>query len=143
MKTLQNPTPRGYSRVCPYLMVNEIENLLNFLSEVFGAEITEKLPSADGSIRHAEVRLGESTIMIGKAQPGYPDQSMVYIFVHDADVVFKRALERGAEVIMEPANRFYGYREGGFKDPSGNQWWIAQVIEELSREEMRARSAKF
>jgi len=77
---LQNPAPRGYSRVCPYLMVNEIENLLDFLSEVFDAEITEKLSSADGSIRHAEVRLDDSVIMIGKAQPGYPDQSMVYIF---------------------------------------------------------------
>lgn len=139
----QNPAPAGYSRVCPYLMVADIEALLIFLKEVLDVEITEKLTSADGTVRHAEVRLGESVIMMGKEQPGYPTESMIYVFVSDADATFRKALQHGATSIMEPGDRFYGYREGGFKDPSGNQWWVAQVIENVSKEEMERRAASY
>lgn len=145
MKTTsnQNPAPAGYSRVSPYLMVADIDALLIFLKEVFDVEITEKLTSADGTVRHAEVRLGDSLIMIGKEQAGYPKESMTYVFVADADATFKKALQRGATSIMEPGDRFYGYRESGFKDPSGNQWWVAQVIENVSKEEMERRAASY
>lgn len=139
----QNPAPAGYSRVCPYLMVADIEALLIFLKEVLDVEITEKLTSADGTVRHAEVRLGDSVIMMGKEQPGYPAESMTYVFVSDVDATFKKALQHGATSIMEPGDRFYGYREGGFKDPSGNQWWVAQVIENVSKEEMERRAASY
>jgi PhnB protein len=139
----QNPAPAGYSRVCPYLMVDNIEALLIFLKEVLHAEITEKLTSADGTVPHAEVHLGDSVIMIGKEQTGYPKESMTYVFVVDADATFKKALQHGATSIMEPGDRFYGYREGGFKDPSGNQWWVAEVVENVSKEEMERRAASY
>lgn len=139
----QNPAPAGYSRVCPYLMVNNIEALLLFLKEVLDVEVTEKLTSADGTVRHAEVRLGDSVIMMGKGQPGYPKESMIYVFVANADATFSKALQHGATTIMEPGDRFYGYREGGFKDPSGNQWWVAEVVENVSKEEMERRATSY
>jgi PhnB protein len=132
----QTPAPAGYSRVCPYLMVADIGKSLLFLTEVMEGEVTEKLTAADGSIRHAEIQIGDCTIMLGKAQPGYPTESMTYVFVWDVDAVFEKALQNGAVSIMKPDNRFYGYREGGFKDPSGHQWWIAQVVKNVSKEEM-------
>jgi PhnB protein len=137
----QNPAPAGYSRVCPYLMTDNIDALLSFLKQVLDVEITERLTSADGTVRHAEVRLGDSVIMVGKEQSGYPKESMTYVFVADADATFKKAMQHGATSIMEPGDRFYGYREGGFKDPSGNQWWVAEVVENVSKEEMERRAA--
>jgi PhnB protein len=137
----QNPAPAGYSRVCPFVNAENIDALLTFLHEVLDCEITEKLRSADGTIRHAEVRLGDSIIMIGREQTGSHRESMIYVFVADADATFNNALQHGATSIMEPGDRFYGYREGGFKDPFGNQWWIAQVIENVSKEEMERRAA--
>ena len=136
----QQSTPEGYSTVCPYLMVPNIEKELDFLVNVFDAEVTERLPTADGSIGHGEVRIGDSIIMMGKAQAGYPNEAMTYIFVSDANAVYKKALDHGATSVMELGDRFYGYREGGFKDPFGNQWWIAQVIKKVSREEMERLS---
>ena len=137
----QNPAPAGYSRVCPFVNAENIDALLTFLNDVLDAETTEKLKSADGTVRHAEVRLGDSVIMIGKAQDGMPKESMNYVFVTDADATFRKALQHGATSIMDPDDRFYGYREGGFKDPSGNQWWVAQVIENISKDEMEKRAA--
>ena len=134
------PAPEGYSTVCPYLMVPDIEKELDFLVKVFDAEVKEKLPTADGSIGHGEVRIGDSIIMMGKAQEGYPNEAMTYIFVSDAAAVYKKALENGATLVMELGDRFYGYREGGFKDHFGNQWWIAQVIKNVSKEEMERLS---
>ncbi len=136
----QQSTPEGYSTVCPYLMVPNIEKELDFLVKVFNAEIKERLPTADGSIGHGDVRIGDSIIMMGKAQAGYPNEAMTYIFVSDANAVYKKALDHGATSVMELGDRFYGYREGGFKDEFGNQWWIAQVIKKVSQEEMERLS---
>jgi len=133
MNSPASPAPKGYATVSPYLMVPDVKKELDFLLQVFDAEIKEQLPAADGSIGHGEIRIGDSTIMIGKSQEGYPDQAMTYIFVHDADAVFQKALSLGATVVMEPADRFYGYREGGFKDLFGNQWWVAGNHDRFAR----------
>ncbi len=135
-----NPTPSGYSTVSPYLMVTNVEEEIHFLVNVFNAEVKEKLPTADGTIGHGEVRIGDSIIMIGKDQPGYPNKNMTYVFVSDAEMVFKKAIQYGAVPIMELGDRFYGYREGGFEDRFGNQWWIAQVIKIISTEELERLS---
>lgn len=141
-QTKLNPTPAGYSRVCPYLMVSDIDQLLTFLEAVLEGVTTERLLTTDGTVRHAELCIGDSMIMIGREQAGYPKQSMTYIFMHDADGVYRKALEHGAVSVMEPADRFYGYRECGFQDPSGHQWWVAQVVENLSKEELAKRSSR-
>jgi PhnB protein len=135
-----NAAPAGYSTVCPYLMVPDVEKELLFLEKVFGAEVKEKLPSADGTIGHGEVRIGDSTIMMGKAQEGYPNRAMTYVFVSDADEAFKKAIALGGTAVMALGDRFYGYREGGFADPFGNQWWVAQVLRIVSPEDMERLS---
>jgi len=140
MNTKKNPTPEGYSTVCPYLMVPDVKKEIDFLQRVFDAEVKEQLPTANGSIGHGEVRIGDCTIMIGRAQAGYPCEAMTYIFVNDAEAIFNKAIQSGAAPVMELGDRFYGYREGGFKDEFGNQWWIAQVIRKVSQEEMERLS---
>jgi PhnB protein len=141
MEKVFSTPPAGYSTVCPFLMVNDIEKELTFIEAIFKTEIKEKLQGSDGIVHHAEVRIGESVIMIGKEREGYPNRGMTYVFVEEVDRVFQQALAVGAKMLMEPADRFYGFREGGFSDPQGNQWWIASCFEEMSTEEMQKRAA--
>jgi len=139
----ETPTPAGYSNVCPYLMVESVELQAQFLQTVFGARIKEELKQENGLVQHGEVNLGETVIMMGRARPEWPaSPGANYVFVAQVDDVFQKALAAGAAPLMEPADRFYGYREGGIKDPQGNTWWLAQVLEELSVEEMQARMPK-
>ena len=143
MKQQKSHAPEGYSSVCPYLMVESVEKQLDFLKVVFNAEISEQLKLSDGSIQHGEISLGDTVIMMGKARPEWPaSYGANYVFVDNVDEVYKRALLHGASSLMAPADRYYGYREGGIKDPQGNTWWIAQVIEKLSEEEMQRRLLK-
>jgi len=135
-----NPAPEGYPTVVPYLLVNSVEKEIEFLKFVFHAEHLEELKQPDGNIMHSEVRIGTSVIMLGRAKDNFPSrESMNYVYVENADEVYVRALKYGATSIMEPGDRFYGNREGGFTDPSGNQWWIAQILEVVPKEEMEKR----
>jgi len=96
---------------------------------------------ADGSIGHAEVRIGDSVIMLSDARDQWkPLQSAVYLYVPDTDVVYRRALEAGATSVMEPADQFYGDRNAGVQDPAGNFWWIGTHQEDVSREELERRA---
>ena len=143
MKKQKSQAPEHYSTVCPYLMVDSVEKQFEFLTVVFNAEIREQLKLPDGSVQHGEVCLGDTVIMMGKARPEWPANcSTNYVFVDNADEVYKRALHHGASSLMEPADRYYGYREGGVKDPQGNSWWIAQVLEKISEAEMQERLLK-
>jgi PhnB protein len=143
MKKQKSHAPGDYSSVCPYLMVESVEKQLEFLTVVFNAETNELLKLPDGTVQHGEVRVGDTVIMMGKARPEWPATcSTNYVFVDNTDDVYKRALLHGASSLMEPANRYYGYREGGLKDPQGNSWWIAQVVEEISETEMQERLLK-
>ena len=135
-----NPAPDGYSTVCPFLTVESVEKQMSFLQTVFNADIVEMLKQKDGIVQHGEARIGDTLIMMARAQDAWPaTQSANYIFVDNADDVYRKAIQQGASVILEPEDRFYGYREGGVKDPHGNTWWIAQVLEKLSEEEMQRR----
>jgi PhnB protein len=137
MPIQNNPAPEGSSVVSPYLIVKSVEDQLDFLTKVFNAEIADTAKHPDGFIMHAEVKIKDSTIMIGGANEKFPAfQSMIYVYVDDADIVYRKALENGAESVMEPEDRFYGNREGGVKDPQGNTWWIAKFLKRLSKEEI-------
>ena len=81
--------------------------------------------------------------MMGLARPEYPSfPGMIHVYVENVDEVYQNALDAGAEVIMPPADQFYGNREAGIKDPLGNQWWMATRFEIVSEEEMIRRSAE-
>ena len=134
------PVPEGYHNVVPYLVVADVAALIEFLQKVFGAEMREKFTRPDGAIMHAEVKIGDSIIMMGqsseqsKARPG-----MLYIYVPDTDAAYQKALNAGAASLMAPADQFYGDRNAGVSDASGNYWWIATHVEDVSKEEMDRR----
>jgi uncharacterized glyoxalase superfamily protein PhnB len=136
------PIPDGYHSVTPYLPIVGVPRLLEFVEQAFDAKVIEKMTSPDGTIRHAEVRIGDSMVMMGEAQsPRKPMPAMIYLYVTDTDATYQRALKAGASSVMEPADQFYGDRNAGVEDPVGNQWWIATHKEDVSPKEM-ARRAK-
>jgi PhnB protein len=118
------------STVSPYLMVDSVESEMEFLVKVFNATITNDDNRKDGFIQHGEVRIGDSTIMMGRASKDWPGrESMTFVYVDNADAVYERALQTGAASIMPPDDRPYGLREAGFKDHYGNQWWVAHLLQ--------------
>ena len=114
----------GYQTVTPYLTVKRAEQLVEFVKEAFGAtEVFRTIGSAGGL--HAEVSIGDSKLMIGGYETVEEIPTALHVYVPDADAVYQRALEAGATSVEEPVDQFYGDREAGVKDPTGNVWWIA------------------
>lgn len=139
-KLKKSIAPEGFSSISPYLMVDNVEKQVDFLTRVFNVNFREPLKSPDGSIIHIVGMLYEVAIMIGKTRPGLPqERSINYVFTDDVDKTFKRALEYGAKSLMEPVDQFYGFRECGVVDEQENQWWIANKFEHVSPEEIRRR----
>jgi uncharacterized glyoxalase superfamily protein PhnB len=129
-KLQKRSAPEGRTNVSPYLMVENVEEQMTFLINVFKATITDNTRDKNGTTFHGEVLLGDTTVMMGKASPEWPKrQSMNFVYVESADDTYQRALKHGAAGIMPPENKPYGVREGGFADRSGNQWWVAHMIE--------------
>ena len=139
-----NPAPEGYSTVCTCLMVDSIERQIQFMMHVFRAEVMEELIGPDGTIVHGEARIGDSVVMMGRSGTGRPStESINYVFTADVDKTYGLAMAQGAASLMEPGEQFYGYREAGFRDLQGNQWWIARKTEDLSREDIQKRMDEF
>lgn len=137
------PIPEGYHAVTPYLAVDGADRLLEFVKQAFGAEETVKMPTPDGKIGHAEVKIGDSIVMLSDASTG--DQGvampgMIHLYVEDADATYGRALAAGGTSMREPTDQFYGDRMAGVKDPVGNHWWIATHVEDVPPEEMARRA---
>jgi PhnB protein len=134
------PIPDGYHSITPYLTVKNGGALVEFLQKAFGAAVTHRMDHSDGSLWHADLQIGDSHVMIGGASDQWPERpSNLYLYVEDADAVYRRAVEAGGTSIMEPADMFYGDRQGGVKDPSGNGWWIATHVEDVPAEELERR----
>ena len=133
--------PDGYHAVSPYLVVDGAARLIDFLAEVFDAEEFERLAAPGGRIGHAEVRIGDSVVMMGDAGGEHaPMQAMIYVYVDDVDATYQRALAAGATTVQPPTDQFYGDRSGGVKAAFGNMWWIATRIEDLTPEELKRRA---
>lgn len=139
------PIPDGYHTITPYFAVREAGKLLDFLKRAFDAEEVDTLKTPDGSVMHAAVKVGDSMVMIGQTSddPDYKLMpAMLYLYVNDADAMYKQAVQAGAKSVMEPIDQFYGDRSGAVEDPAGNQWWIATRKEELSSEELMRRASQ-
>ena len=121
------PLPDGYHSVNPYIVVEGVERFVDFLGEVFdGVEQGVREIRSDGTIGHADVRIGDSLVMLSEASPDYPARPCVnFAYVDDVDAVFMKALRAGASAIIEPAEQPWGDRVGGFHDPFDNRWWVA------------------
>jgi uncharacterized glyoxalase superfamily protein PhnB len=115
--------PDGYNAVSPYLLVKDVRAMLDFLSHAFGATELRRQVDADGAIRHAEVRIDDSILMMG-FRPGAELIASVHVYVEDVDRVYARALDEGATSLSEPRDQPYGDRTAGVQDVQGNYWWI-------------------
>ena len=134
------PIPDGYHTVTPYLIVDRAAELIDFTKRAFGAEEMFRMPGPGGAIMHAEIRIGDSVVMLSDASTENPSTStMIHLYVEDVDAVYQRALEAGASSLREPENQFYGDRSAGVKDAFGNQWWLATHVEDVSPEELQRR----
>lgn len=128
--------PAGFHTATPYLAVPDARKQIEFMKQVFGAEEELRMPNADGSVGHAELKIGDSVIMTGDAGELRP---MLYLYVDDVDAVFKKALESGAMALREPADQFYGDRTAQVKDPLGNIWFLATAKEDVPQAEQMRR----
>ncbi|MBW4478524.1 MAG: VOC family protein [Tolypothrix brevis GSE-NOS-MK-07-07A] len=134
------PIPEGYHTVTPYLIVKGVESLIEFLTSGFAATEICRIMHPDGSIMHAEVKIGDSFIMMGEAREDFQAMpSMIHLYVENADAIYERAIQAGATSVMEPKDEFYGDRAAGVKDQTGNCWWIATHQEDVSPEELEKR----
>jgi PhnB protein len=135
--------PEGYSTLTAYYLVKNVEEYIHFLELAFEAETLESFPRTDGSIMHAEVRIGDSRLMMGEAsEERGTTQSMQYMYVPDVDATFDHVIKAGAKSLQDPADQFYGHRTCGLKDPFGNEWWLANKHEPAEPEEFARRSKR-
>lgn len=142
------PIPEGYHSVTPYLIVRGAAEAIEFYQRAFGAVELFRMPTPDGKIGHAEIKIGDSPIMLADEHPdmGYKGpQSLggspvsIMIYVEDVDTVFNRAVDSGATVKEALQDKFYGDRMGSIIDPFGHIWHVATHTEDVSPEEMEQR----
>lgn len=150
MPAKTKPVPQGYHHITPYLIIKGAAAAMDFYKDVFGATEIMRMPQPNGRIGHAEMKMGDSFIMLADE---YPEMDIVspttlgnstvgiLLYVDDADATFNKAVSRGAKVNKEMADQFYGDRSGTVIDPFGHKWTIATHVEDVSPEEMERRMA--
>ena len=139
------PIPEGYHTITPYFAVRDAAGLIDFLKRAFAVDVLEQMAMPDGTVMHAQLRIGDSMVMIGQLPKEGEHKlmpAMLYMYVEDADAVFNKAVQAGGKVIMAPVDQFYGDRSGAVEDPAGNQWWISTHKEDMSSEELRRRASQ-
>jgi len=143
------PIPDGYHTLTPYLTVRNAAAALDFYKRAFGADETFRVGSPDGKIGHAEIRIGNSAIMLSDEFPEMGAQSpesiggspvMLHLYVENVDALVDRAVKAGGKLERPVADQFYGDRGGMITDPFGHKWWIATHVEDVPPEELERRS---
>lgn len=145
---MTSPIPAGYGGVTPYLIVRGAAKAIDFYQRAFDATEVLRLPGPGGTIAHAELRIGDSHVMLADEMPemgnrgpqslgGTPVSLLIY--VKDVDRQFERALAAGAETKRAVADQFYGDRTGVLTDPFGHVWSISTHIEDVPADEMDRR----
>ena len=143
------PIPEGYHTATPYLIIEGAADAIEFYKKAFGATELFRFPAPDGKIGHAEIKIGDSPIMLADEYPdmgyngpkslgGSPVSLMIY--VEDVDTVFNRAVDVGATVKEAVSDKFYGDRIGTLVDPFGHVWHVSTHKEDVSLEEMEKRA---
>jgi PhnB protein len=142
--------PDGYRSVTPYLIVNGAAAAIEFYKHVFGATEMLRMADAHGRIGHAEIKIGDSVVMLANEHPqmGYCSPSSlggssvsILLYLEEVDGVFARAIKAGATAQREVADQFYGDRTGTLRDPFGHVWTVATHVEDVAPEEMQRRAA--
>jgi PhnB protein len=132
--------PEGYSSVTPWIASRNTAQLIEYLSQAFGAKEVARVTSPDGTIGHAEVRIGDAAVLMFDAHPEWPDTpALLRLYVPDADVAFDRAVAAGGKPVTDVTTLAFGDRVGRVADPLGNVWWIQAHVEDVPPEEMEKR----
>jgi PhnB protein len=133
--------PEGHPTVSPYIVVTSgLDKLIDFIKKVFGATEVQVLKRPDGSVMHAELRIGDSIVMMGQSSGEKQFPAMLHLYLQDVDGVYRRAIDAGAKSLREPADQVYGDRTGAVEDVFGNQWFMATHIEDVTPEEIERRA---
>lgn len=137
------PVPEGYHSFTPYFVVDGAAEFIAFLKKAFGAEEIMRMPAPGGKLGHAEVRVGDSVLMLADGHPPeHPIRQLNgLLYVADCDSLWRQAIAAGAKSAREPENQFYGDRMSAVVDPWGNYWSIATHVEDVTPEEMKGRIA--
>jgi len=145
--------PKGYNSVTPYLIVKGAAQAIDYYKKVFGATEVMRMPGPDGKIGHAELKIGDSNIMLADENPtmglGHTSAATIggspislYVYLPNVDDVVKRAATEGAKILKPVEDQFYGDRTGFIQDPFGHLWGVATHIEDVSPKDMEARMKK-
>jgi PhnB protein len=142
------PIPEGYHSITPYLFVRSAASAIDFYKNAFGATEIVRMVGSNGKIMHAELRIGDSIVMLADENPptGVMSPQTVggfsvglHLYVENVDAVIQKAVENGAKPLRPIKNQFYGDRSGSLLDPFGHMWSVATHVEDVSPEEMRKR----
>ncbi len=145
--------PKDYNSVTPYLVVRGAAQAIDYYKKVFGATEIMRMPGPDGKIGHAEIKIGNSQIMLADENPsmgaGYTSADTIggspvslYVYLPNVDDVVKRATAEGAKLLKPVQDQFYGDRSGFIQDPFGHLWGIATHVEDVSPKDMEERMKK-
>ena len=142
---MPKPIPAGYHSVTPAIVVRDAAAAIDFYKKAFGAEEIDRMAGPDGSIMHAEIRIGDSILMLGEENEQWGTKSplslngvhgSLHIYVEDADAAFNRALKAGATVRYPLEDAFWGDRYGKVTDPFGHEWGLATRVKDMTKAEM-------
>lgn len=143
------PIPEGYHTATPYLNVRDAARAIEFYKKGLGAKELMRLVGAGGKVLHAEIKIGDSVIMIAEEVPEWGNQSpqslggspvRIVLYVEDVDALARQAVAAGAKLLVPVADQFYGDRSGRLQDPFGHLWLISTHTEDVSPEEMQKRT---
>ncbi len=142
-----NAIPPGYHTVTPYLVLSDASRAIDFYKQAFGAQELARMATPDGKIGHAEIKIGDSIVMLSDEMMGNKSPQTLggspvslFIYVDDVDSVFNRAVKAGAKSDMPPADMFWGDRYGKLTDPFGHLWGLATHVEDVAPQEMEKRA---
>jgi PhnB protein len=151
MASKVSPIPAGYHTATPYLTLSDCARAIDFYKKAFGAQEIMRMQGPPGKIGHAEIKIGDSFIMLSDEMPGGGNRSpqslggttsSIFLYVQDVDAAYKQAVDAGAKADMPPVDMFWGDRFGRLTDPFGHSWAMATHKEDVAPEDMRKRATE-
>jgi PhnB protein len=142
-KKTAKPIPDGFHAITPYLTLKDTSAAIEFYKKAFGAVELFRMAAPDGKVGHAEIKIGDSIVMMSDefegmtAAPSGIPPVMMHLYVTDSDSVFNQAVAAGAKVLRPIADQFYGDRNGTVEDPFGHRWGISTHKKDMSMEEIQ------
>ena len=138
------PIPEGFHAITPYLFAQGASRLIEFISAAFEGELISHEKRPDGAVMHATMQIGDSMVMLADPTPEFgPVPTSIYLYVTDCDAVYHRALSSGGVSVFPMMTLPSGQRYGAIKDPSGNIWWVATHVEDVTPDEQERRWKQF